>query len=60
MDKTLGGVHKKDLVDVACRKIMCNKITGNFKLVISPVDVGFLRHGNKYYRNNLYKSHFRV
>jgi altronate dehydratase large subunit len=35
----------KDLMDVACGKMTRNEILGDFELVISPVDVGFIRHG---------------
>lgn len=34
-----------ELVEVACGKMTRNEILGDFELVISPVDVGFLRHG---------------
>ncbi|MFC1532875.1 UxaA family hydrolase [Thermodesulfobacteriota bacterium] len=38
----------KELVDVACGKMTRNEILGDFELAISPVDIGFLRHGHKY------------
>jgi altronate dehydratase large subunit len=38
----------KELIDVACGKMTRNEILGDFELVISPVDVGFNRHGQKY------------
>lgn len=36
-----------ELVDVACGKMTRNEILGDFELAISPVDVGFIRHGQK-------------
>lgn len=35
----------EELVEVACGKMTRNEIMGDFELVISPVDIGFLRHG---------------
>lgn len=37
----------KELINVACGKMTRNEILGDFELVISPVDVGFMRHGHK-------------
>jgi altronate dehydratase large subunit len=37
----------KELVNVACGKMTRNEILGDFELVISPVDIGFMRHGSK-------------